>query len=356
MAIEDEFEQILRTVENDKTEKIKVAFFGQPGAGKSSLMNGIVGRPVAQTSQKTDTTQEAQIIEHNDLLLVDLPGYGTSKFPRNEYFQDFRPEQYELFLCIFSGKFNKNDTDFFRKLKEAGRICLFVRTKADEIWDDGKSDQESRQDIKIDVKKQVNDETVQVYFTSCKNHNEGIAKLIDAIGENITPAKYDKFYCSVATLCDKHLEIKKDVCKRLTTQYAALAATNALNPIPVADVSIDIAIILKLFSKIRDCFGLDDEEIKKMTPLLPLPLINNILTYATKEGLMVLLKKYSTKAVAKEFAKYIPFVGPVIAGSIGFAITKLAGNEYLDNCYKVAELILKQKTDEDRSNRQGKAC
>ena len=83
-------------------KKVKIAFFGQPGAGKSSLINELVGKKVAATGNGTDTTQIAQIIEYNEVVFVDLPGYGTCEFPANQYFTQFNPLQYDLFICVFS--------------------------------------------------------------------------------------------------------------------------------------------------------------------------------------------------------------------------------------------------------------
>lgn len=337
MGITEDAEKIRKQLEQEEADKLKVVFFGQPGSGKSSLINAIVGEEVAKTGQRTDVTTEAQIIECRDMILVDLPGYGTSKFPPNKWFTEFKPEQYDLFICVFSGKFHEADTNFFKNLNDKKRVCLFVRSKSDEIWDPRKTEKESRSDITNDTRKHVG-MPVKVYFTSCRRNNEGISDLNEAIKQSLGPAKRDKFIRSAKARTNKHLREKKDICEKMVARYAALAAANAINPIPGADISVDMALILKLFSKIRATYGLDDEKLKSLAPFVPIA--NKVIKYATEEGLKILLKRFATQIGTKQVTKYIPFVGQIIASTIAFKITSAAGNSYLEDCHLLAEQIL----------------
>jgi len=338
--LKKEFQAIKDHVKNQDTEKVKIAFFGQPGAGKSSLINKIVGKKVVDTGVQTDVTQEAKIIEEEEMILVDLPGYGTSKFPENSYFGKFDPLQYDLFLCIFSGKFHTADTAFFCELKEKQRICFFVRTKEDEIWEDDKPKEELKNTISSDVAKQVGLDKVKVYFTSSKDKT-GIKELKDAIWNELEPAKKDKFIRAVKAESMENLEQKKKACQSLITRYACLAATNALNPVPGVDVSVDLGIIMQLFSKLRSTFALNDSTLKEMS--IVVPLANNIIKFATKEGILILLKNFATKMTVKEVAKYIPFIGQVVTIVVGYTIVKAAGESYLDDCYKLAKQIFEDE-------------
>jgi GTP-binding protein EngB required for normal cell division len=83
MSIHEDAEKIRRKLEEDKATKVRVALFGQPGAGKSSLINKITGKKnLAQAGVETDKTTKAKEYEANGLIFVDLPGYGTTGFPK----------------------------------------------------------------------------------------------------------------------------------------------------------------------------------------------------------------------------------------------------------------------------------
>ena len=101
--------QFFNAWQREKNQKIKICLFGQPGAGKSSLINELAGQRVAHVSQATDTTRQAQIVECQDVIYVDLPGYDTSLFPGSHQGMDVR-----------------NDP-LFQRLPAAGRVVQPIR-------------------------------------------------------------------------------------------------------------------------------------------------------------------------------------------------------------------------------------
>ncbi len=70
-------------------------------------------------------------------------------------------------------------------------------------------------------------------------------------------------------------------------------------------------------------------------------LANNVIKYASKEGLLMLLKRFAGKQAVKTLSKYIPFVGQAVAAGIGYAITSNAGSSYLNDCHALAEEALR---------------
>lgn len=63
-----------------KTQFAEFAFVGRSNVGKSSLINAIVGAPVARTSNTPGRTQSLNLFNVDDrVMIVDLPGYGYAR-------------------------------------------------------------------------------------------------------------------------------------------------------------------------------------------------------------------------------------------------------------------------------------
>lgn len=330
-----------RILDDQLNKKVKIAFFGQPGAGKSSLINKIIGTPKMSVGLETDVTKLAQIVEYNEAIYIDLPGYGTSKFPANEYFQTFDPLQYDLFVCVFSGKFHQADSHFFRELEGTSKPCIFVRNFSDNIYDDESSEDEIKNVITADVRKQVGAK-IKVFFTSCHSSmsdvENGIKDLMWEIENKLDLALRESFVLSSKAYTLSNLERKKALCEQRISLSAKAAALNALNPLPGVDVALDLAVVFKLFEYIRNVFGFTQDVIEKSH--IPLNLANNILKGLTKEGIVTVLKNYATKIGVKETSKWIPVVGQAVAAMVGFGIVKYAGDDYMKDCYNAAAEIM----------------
>lgn len=344
--MDKEFAKIIIKLKQEmESHKVHIAFFGQPGAGKSSLINKIVGRKVMRTGAETDVTKKAETVEHNSAIYVDLPGYGTERFPAEKYFQTFDPLQYDLFICVFSGKFHATDCEFFRELQTRGKRCIFVRNKLDTLHEPNKTLTELQNIVTHDVQKQVG-LAVKVCFTSC-NHKKysmqenGIPELVDNIFAELLPAKQYSFILSAKAHTLDHLHQKKIACEKSLVYYAGLAAASGFNPIPLADIALDFGIINKMYSKIRSIFSIDEQTLTSYK--IPRNLSASLVKSFSKEGITILLKQYSGRIASKSFSKYIPFVGPLIAGGAGFAMIKYAGTEYIEECFTIGTIVLEEE-------------
>lgn len=342
MSIHADVEKIKDLLKKEDKKEVKVALFGQPGAGKSSLINKITNANLAKVSPNTDTTIDKAEYEVDGLLLVDLPGYGTKKFPKETYFEKFNINQFDLFLCVTSGALHQADTEFFQDLVEAGKSCIFVSNKHDMLWQDGVELSELEKSIRDDIAKHVG-QKVTVIFTSCRN-NTGIDVLIDTITNNLDAAKKERWIRSASAHSSEFLEKKRAACEKYVTYAAVASAANGVNPIPGADAAVDVGILVGLFEKIRSSYGLDDDLLAKLKNeqivKTVAPLASRVIQYAAKEGVLLLLKKFAGRVAVKTFSKYIPVFGQAVAAGLGYAITSNAGSSYLDDCHKLAEEIL----------------
>ena len=121
------------------------AFIGRSNVGKSSLINALTGvNGLARASNTPGRTRELNFFDVNDqLTLVDMPGYGYAKAPKNEVKQwqavlrgylRGRPGLTRAFVLIDSRHgILKADEEMFDLLDEAAVTYQIVLTKADKI-------------------------------------------------------------------------------------------------------------------------------------------------------------------------------------------------------------------------------
>lgn len=344
MSILDEAARLRRRKEEVDATVVSIALFGQPGSGKSSLINRLTGQRLAKEGVRTDTTNEAAKYDWNGLHLVDLPGYGTSKFPGDTYADRFGIRDFDLFLCVFDGKLHKDDTLLFRSLRDLGKVCLFVRNKRDAIWEEGVPIESLEAAIVEDVAHQVGSPQ-KVLFTSCRT-NDGLRALEDAISAHLADAKLERWYRAAHAFSEEFLKKKREQCELDVVVAAGLAATNALNPVPGLDIAVDFSVLQGVFQRIRSNYGLTDAKLSWLESVVPNlgHVVKNVIEFSTKEGIPLLLKRYATRQTAKELTKWVPIVGQAIAATLGFTITFVAGRSYLNDCHTLATEILHRET------------
>ncbi|MBQ4070308.1 MAG: YihA family ribosome biogenesis GTP-binding protein [Alphaproteobacteria bacterium] len=62
------------------TQFAEYAFIGRSNVGKSSLINAVVGAPIARTSNTPGRTQSLNLFNLDDrVVIADLPGYGYAR-------------------------------------------------------------------------------------------------------------------------------------------------------------------------------------------------------------------------------------------------------------------------------------
>lgn len=122
----------------------EVAFWGRSNVGKSSLINGVIGKQIARTSNTPGRTQQLNFFNLGDrLMVVDMPGYGFAQVPLkikrewemliSQYLRE-RDQLKRLFLLIDARHgLKKNDLEIMDFLDEIGIIYQIVLTKADKI-------------------------------------------------------------------------------------------------------------------------------------------------------------------------------------------------------------------------------
>jgi GTP-binding protein len=124
---------------------LEIAFAGRSNVGKSSLINALTGRNgLARTSHTPGRTQELIFFNGGGALtLVDMPGYGFAKAPKeiveswNDLIRDFlrgRQNLARVYVLIDSRHgLKKPDEEVFDLLDEAAVSYQAVLTKCDQV-------------------------------------------------------------------------------------------------------------------------------------------------------------------------------------------------------------------------------
>lgn len=119
-----------------------VSIVGRPNVGKSTLLNNILGRKIAITSDKSGTTRNIIQGVYNDqdsqIVFVDTPGIHK---PRHKLENVLNKKAYSmtkdidliLFLVDISDGFGRGDEFILNKLKEENRRVILILNKIDKI-------------------------------------------------------------------------------------------------------------------------------------------------------------------------------------------------------------------------------
>ncbi|MBO5516285.1 MAG: GTPase domain-containing protein [Schwartzia sp.] len=346
LNLEEEMQAKWEEKKRELEEEVHIALVGQPGAGKSSLINKLIGRKLFETGVHTDTTVDMQEAAFGTLRIHDLPGYGTARFPVERWVEEFHPEQYDLYLFVFEGKLHDSDAILFTYLKqwrdEREHPFFIVRNKKDQIWDEEKPKDALMDEIAKDVRDKLDEPDAAVQFVSCRT-GEGIEDLKQAIfAADVLGVKRSKLRAEFQATSMEDLAYKKQHSMKAVNTYAWLGAANAVNPVPGLDVTLDVGMFYKLLSEIRRIFGITDDLAQTLEKYKVLaPIGQRVFSYATQEGVVMMVKKLAGEFAGKEISKYIPFVGQAAAAATGYMMIQKIGEKYVDDCYTIAQEILR---------------
>jgi len=119
-----------------------VSLVGRPNVGKSTLLNSLVGKKVAITSNKPQTTRNIiqGIYNDNDsqIIFVDTPGihkpnHKLGKVLNRQAYYSIDDVDVVLFLVDGSDSLGAGDKFVLDRLKESNKIVILIINKIDKI-------------------------------------------------------------------------------------------------------------------------------------------------------------------------------------------------------------------------------
>jgi GTP-binding protein EngB required for normal cell division len=325
-------------------DTVKIAVIGKGGAGKSSLINAIVDDYVCETGVDTDTTLEKSIdIHFGSLVFTDLPGYGTKGFPKEQWETQFQPEQYDLLLHVVNSKLTKDDTEFCEKVASGDLPVVVVRTFDDLL----KSDKSrKRAEIRQDLVKAYGRNMPIAFVGQGEDEDDyyGVDACNEQIESKLSSAKKYAFNRWAKAYTLEQLEKKAEAAYQMVHEKAAMSAV--ANAIPIAGIPMDAKIQYDLSQEILGIFGIRQEKyddiLTKHGQVIK-PLLDEVNSFGTKEGLVILAKQMLGKKAATELLNKVPLLGTIVAAGIGFGLTELMGHYIVKQASELSEIILKEE-------------
>ena len=187
-----------------------VGVIGEPNAGKSTLINWLVGEKIAMTSRKANATRKrfTAIVMHNDnqIILIDTPGIHEKEKLLNKYMLNEALKALgdsDLILYIADIRKNTNGYKKFLELNKKDIPHILVLTKTDMI---------KEEDVLVKLKEY---EEIKKYLeiipiSSTMNINRD--KLLDTIVKYLPehPYYYDPELISTENIKDIYKELIRE--------------------------------------------------------------------------------------------------------------------------------------------------
>ena len=281
---------------------------------------------------------------------MDLPGVGSPKLPDlQEYCEKTALEKYDLFLIFAAKRFTVNDLKLARKIKQIGKKFLFIRTHIDVDVNTGRKGKPTSfnedamlEKVRCDIAKNLDDllsKKEDIFLISNYDRDEwDFDRLTQATQLGLPTYQREALTLSLTRMSEKMVESKVKVLNDRIWKVAAVSAATAALPVPLLSIAVDINLIIEEVSFYRSQLCLPPIGSRRFLQL-------NVYTQECIRGLCfqntaqvaAFLAPYAAEAGVEEFTRFVPVIGPVLAGGLSFAATYGA----LKYClYKVKEIAL----------------
>lgn len=361
LNIEEVAERIMAALkkEHDKLEKLNVMILGKTGVGKSTLINNMFNRKMAETGIGKPVTDQIQKIEipNFPLAIYDTPGLELGgenstnmllKGVVKEMEQGARSgDPNKAIHCIWycvsstSHRFEKSEIDFLDEFLDQAHTysvpVIIVLTQSYNKKDTRKLMTEIESEH-LDIVK-----IVPVLAEEYNLDDEYVAKAygLDTLSEimnNVIPDALKKTFAAVQRV---NLELKKRVSQSIVAASAVTAAATGAVPIPFADAVLLVPEQVTMLASITAAFGIPVEK----------GMLMEILSATIGTTSTTLMGKATVAGLLKLIPGVGTIVGATISGATAAALTAALGSAYI---IVLTQVIKGEMSISDMSTDEGK--
>ncbi|HWG42109.1 MAG TPA: GTPase [Gemmataceae bacterium] len=346
---------------------VRIGFIGEAGVGKSSLINAMLGRPVALIGATTIAhNPEGEKYQYEGVTFVDLPGTGVPERPFKSYVDDLKlleRGRYDAFVMVSSHRLRENEVTLFDVLhKKGGKPFFVVRSHFDAAVQAESDEATARRKIEETFRKHLDDPRLHVYMVASPTPRQyDLPILLQDLVSSLPDDKRVRLLAAVPAYTHELLKKKREAAESIVYVYAGLAAANGLNPIPGTDILLDLGLMQKMTRQVVGEFGLQREQLENLARAqmgtvkldFMLDAARTVLARLVEGGVAAFFKETSTetvkqvskksgKSAVRYGAKYAPIIGQLVSAGIGFGTAYYYGQFLLDDCEKALVKIVDQ--------------
>jgi hypothetical protein len=281
-SLQDKATQIGANLED---HQFHLVVFGSSSAGKTSLVNALMGRCVGETAATLGTTQQGSVHtyeipgRHGSILLTDTPGLQTIGYTGEEEAKALA-QTADLLLFVVAGDLLASEYEELLQLAQLGKCAILVLNKTDQMVPE---DQEiilqqlrsrtakvippdhiipiAADPQPLKVRHVFADGSVQVEYEPQSPDTEALVSQIAAVlqrqGQHLRLAnallQTQTLVAAVQeALQQERQEQGRQVIERM--QWATAAAV-AVTPIPALDVLAAVAINARMIGELHALYG-----------------------------------------------------------------------------------------------------
>jgi predicted GTPase len=344
---------------------VRIGFIGEAGVGKSSLINALLGRPLAPVGATTIThSPEGEEYRHEGVTLVDLPGSGVPERPSKSYVSDLKllePGRYDVFVLVSSHRLREHEVELYDVLhKKGGKPCFVVRSHFDLAVKAEGDEAAARRKIEESFRKHLGDPGVRVYLVASPEPTQyDLPLLLRDLVASLPEDKRVRLLAAIPAYTHELLRQKREAAESIVYIYAGLAAANGVNPIPGTDILIDMGLMQKMTQQVAAEFGLQRDQLENLAKLklgsanldFLLDAARTVLGRLVEGGFLAFFKeageqatrqvtRSSGKTATRYGARYAPIIGQLVSAGLGFGTAYYYGQYLLDDCeHALAKIV-----------------